>query len=118
MIIRSGGDGSKRNFSRKGKEWGDRYNDLVGAAHPTLSRIRHREMNIWQRRFWEHQIKDDKDYKVHCDYIHYNPVRHGLVIAPKDWPHTSFHKYVKEGVYDLEWGSGEGPCFDGEVGNE
>ncbi len=78
---------------------------LVGNAHPTRSRQRQREKNVWQRRFWEHKIRDARDYEVHCNYIHYNPVKHRLVKSPKDWVYSNFHRYVKEGFYSEEWGS-------------
>ena len=63
------------------------------------------EKNIWQRRFWEHAIRDEHDWQKHMDYIHYNPVKHGLVPAPKDWQHSSFHYWVKRGFYEESWGS-------------
>ncbi len=62
---------------------------------------------LWQRRFWEHQIRDDKDWRTHMDYIHYNPVKHGYVTAAKYWNHSSFHKWVRRGVYSLDWGEAE-----------
>lgn len=70
-----------------------------------LSREKRREAGIWQRRFWEHMIRDDADYQNHLNYIHYNPVRHGLVKRVKDWKWSSFHRFVCLGLYDLEWGS-------------
>jgi len=82
------------------------------------SRMRKAEQAIWQRRFWEHQIKDDSDFRVHCDYIHYNPVKHGLVNAPKDWPYSTFNRYVNEGMYDSEWGTGGELFFGDGVGME
>ncbi|MEQ1695972.1 MAG: transposase [Hyphomicrobiaceae bacterium] len=69
------------------------------------------EQPIWQRRFWEHTIRDDRDFAVHADYIHYNPVRHGLVDTPSDWPHSSFGEWVERGVYDLAWGTIEAPAL-------
>ncbi len=74
----------------------------------SLSRIKKREQNIWQRRFWEHQIRDEKDYKQHIDYIHYNPVKHGLAKAPIDWKFSSFHRYVNNGTYHHDWGGQSG----------
>jgi putative transposase len=71
------------------------------------SRRRNRRRGIWQRRFWEHCIEDDEDLERHCDYIHYNPVKHGLVRAPIDWPYSSFHRFVKQGDYPPEWGRSE-----------
>jgi len=74
-------------------------------AAPSLSRERHREGTVWQRRFWEHHIRDEKDYAAHMDYIHFNPVKHGLVKSPKDWPYSTFYQYVARGLYDRDWGS-------------
>ena len=65
----------------------------------TDSKERHRENTIWQRRFWEHQIRDDEDLHRHLDYIHYNPVKHAMVTNPADWPYSTFHRYVKQGLY-------------------
>ena len=76
------------------------------------------EQAIWQRRFWEHTIRDEDDFIRHVDYIHYNPVKHSLAESPKDWPHTSFHRYVDMGVYDKEWGSGREMVFEERVGWE
>ena len=67
------------------------------------------EQPVWQRRFWEHSIRDERDFAAHVDYIHYNPVRHGLVAAPRDWPNSTFANWVERGVYDRTWGSGEMP---------
>lgn len=67
-------------------------------SHPTTP--------VWQNRFWEHLIRDDRDLQTHLDYIHYNPVKHGLVESPKDWPSSTFHRYVQEGLYPLNWGEG------------
>ncbi len=64
-----------------------------------------REGAVWQRRFWEHKIRNEKDYEIHCNYIHYNPVKHGLVSSPKDWVFSTFHRYVKNGTYSEDWGS-------------
>jgi putative transposase len=63
------------------------------------------ENGIWQRRFWEHCIRDEGDWRRHMDYIHYNPVKHGYCAAPADWPHSSFRRLVAKGWYDAAWGS-------------
>ena len=68
------------------------------------SRINKKEATIWQRRFWEHTIKDEQDYQNHFDYIHYNPVKHGLVKCVSLWAWSSFHRYVSLGVYEPGWG--------------
>lgn len=70
----------------------------------TDSKERHHENTIWQRRFWEHQIRGDEDFHRHLNYIHYNPVKHGLVANPIDWPYSTFHRYVKQGLYPSNWG--------------
>jgi len=63
------------------------------------------ERGIWQRRFWEHTISDQRDYAVHMDYLHYNPVKHGYVSAVVDWPHSTFSTLVQRGVYPKDWGT-------------
>ncbi|MCX7184676.1 MAG: transposase [Nitrosospira sp.] len=63
------------------------------------------ERGIWQRRYWEHQIRDETDYARHVDYIHYNPVKHGHVESPFDWPHSSIHRFIKEGILPPDWGA-------------
>jgi Transposase and inactivated derivatives len=68
-------------------------------------RIARRERGIWQRRFWEHLIRDDDDLRHHMDYIHGNPVKHGHVLHARDWPFSSFHLWVERGVYPLHWTS-------------
>ena len=73
------------------------------------------ERGIWQRRFWEHTIRDERDYASHMDYVHFNPVKHGRVERVKDWPYSSFHRLVKAGVYPLDWaGDGAGNLAPGE----
>ncbi|MGH8499532.1 MAG: REP-associated tyrosine transposase [Methylococcales bacterium] len=69
----------------------------------SASRITKGEWGIWQRRYWEHLIRDERDYRRHVDYIHYNPVKHGYVSRVLDWPHSTFHRYVKNGVYPENW---------------
>ena len=64
-----------------------------------------READVWQRRFWEHTIRDDGDFARHVEYIHYNPMKHGLVASAREWPHSSFHRFVKDGIVAEDWGS-------------
>ena len=61
------------------------------------------ERALWQRRFWEHLIRDENDYARHFDYCHINPMKHGLVAHIADWPHSSFHRAVRDGIYDADW---------------
>lgn len=69
------------------------------------SRAKKNEAGIWQRRYWEHTIRDEGDLHRHLDYIHYNPVKHGWVKNVRDWEWSSFHRYVRMGWYDADWGS-------------
>jgi putative transposase len=68
------------------------------------SKTSRREKGIWQRRYWEHAIRDDADLERHVDYIHFNPVKHGHVARVADWPHTSFHRFVERGLLPADWG--------------
>jgi putative transposase len=69
----------------------------------STSRQRKGERGIWQRRYWEHGIRDERDYRTHLDYIHYNPVKHGYARAAKEWAYSTFHRHVARGVYPLDW---------------
>ncbi|WP_287720186.1 transposase, partial [Microcystis sp. M41BS1] len=69
------------------------------------SRINRRERNLWQRRYWEHLLRDERDFALHCDYIHYNPVKHGLCANPQDWQFSSIHRFIAQGIYPPNWGS-------------
>lgn len=89
-----------------------------GSPPRAPSRAAKGEREVWQRRYWEHLIRDDEDYARHVEYIHYNPVKHGLAESPKDWPWSSFHDYVGKGVYDVNWGAGEVMTFDEDIGAE
>ena len=67
---------------------------------------KHRESTIWQRRYWEHCIRDENDFERHVDYIHFNPVRHGYVERVSEWPYSTFHRYVRSGNYARDWAGG------------
>lgn len=82
---------------------GNRREDLLNA-----SKRARRESTLWQRRFWEHQIRDESDFARHVDYLHYNPVKHGHVRQPGDWPYSTFHRYVRAGLYAPDWGGSAG----------
>jgi putative transposase len=82
----------------------------------SLSRIRRREGTLWQRRFWEHRIRDEIDLVQHVEYIHYNPVKHGYVSLLRDWPRSTFHKYVRSCIYPQQWGDGEYVEESGDYG--
>ena len=93
-------------------DYSSRWSQIKGAFSRKLpkieristSRAQKRERGIWQRRFWEHQIRDDNDLARHVDYLHYNPVKHGYVRRVVDWPYSSFHRFVKRGWLTEDWG--------------
>jgi putative transposase len=99
----------KSHFTRK---WGQQ-----GAVSAVTSRRSKGEQDIWQRRFWEHLIRDEVDLTRHVEYIHYNPVKHGLVRSPMEWQYSSFSKFVGEGLYSPDWGA-EGEAWNGDKGME
>ena len=76
---------------------------LPAAGARSASKIAKREKGLWQRRFWEHQIRDETDLQRHVDYVHFNPVKHGLVKRVADWPHSSFHAFVERGRLPGDW---------------
>ena len=90
----------KREFTR------DRL--ALGGAEQVRSgaRTAERRRGVWQRRFWEHTIRDETDLEAHFDYIHYNPVKHALVPRPRDWPWSTFHRWVRDGHYSIDWAAG------------
>lgn len=73
----------------------------------SASRHRKNERGIWQRRYWEHEIRNQQDLNAHIDYIHINPVKHGYVPRVADWPYSSFHWYVRQGILPLDWAASE-----------
>ncbi|QIL43939.1 transposase [Acidovorax sp. HDW3] len=68
------------------------------------ARVAKHQQAIWQHRYWEHQLRDGADFANHADYIHYNPVKHGLAASPAQWPYSSFQRYVQAGTYPADWG--------------
>ena len=68
------------------------------------SKQKHRESTLWQRGYWEHQIRDEHDFERHMDYIHYNPAKHGHCCRVSDWPYSTFQRYVEQEVYPINWG--------------
>ena len=94
-------------------DFSTRWNILKGAFTKTIekgerisaSRKSRQERGVWQRRFWEHCIRDQEDYNRHIDYIHWNPVRHHWIKNVSDWQHSSFQRYVEKGIYPANWGN-------------
>jgi putative transposase len=94
--------------------------DLTGSigAKSSTSRASKGERTVWQRRYWEHTIRDECDFQAHLDYIHINSVKHGAVARPGDWPHSTFSIWKERGVYDQHWGTGEMPPLPDWAGRE
>jgi putative transposase len=92
--------------------------DLTCQGQVSLSRQRKQEKAVWQRRLWEHQIRDEADFVQHVEYIHYNPVKHGLVNAPIDWEYSSFRRYVEAGRYPAHWSASGTFIFSQQIGQE
>jgi len=87
----------KRRFT---KALDEKFKDKVISE----SKIKRKEKGVWQRRFYEHIIRDENDLYKHLDYIHYNPVKHDYVQKVRDWMHSSFQKFVERGNYEINWG--------------
>lgn len=96
----------KINFNKRLPSW---------CRSPSDNQQKRRELGIWQRRFWEHLIKDEKDLANHIDYIYYNPVKHGYVKQVKDWALSSFHRDVNNGIYSRDWGGNPDLIINGDI---
>jgi putative transposase len=94
------------------------YAQSRALPEPNASRRTKGEQAVWQRRYWEHLIRDDEDFGRHVEYIHYNPVRHGLAAAPCLWAHSTFPEWVAKGLYDANWGADVAPDIRPGVGRE
>ena len=93
-----------RDFARRWRLIKSTFSRNFAAGEPvSASRAAKSERGIWQRRYWEHTIRDEDDLGRHIDYIHINPVKHGFVTRVSDWPHSSFHRLVKLGIYPEDW---------------
>ena len=84
----------------------------------TAAKSSRRELTFWQRRYWEHRIRDERDFESHVDYIHYNPVKHGYAAVPASWHYSSFHRYVQDGLCPTTWGGGVEIRLPDGVGHE
>jgi putative transposase len=94
------------DFSGRWRRIKAHFSRNVAAAEPSIKRNASGEYDLWQSRFWEHTIRDDIDFARHVDYIHFNPVKHGLVSRVRDWAFSSFHAYVREGLLPADWAGG------------
>jgi len=100
----------EQDFSLRWRQIKSAFSRAIGKGERiSRSRSRKGERGIWQRRFWEHVIRDEEDFARHIDYIHFNPVKHGYVKAVSNWPYSSFHRYVRLGIYSKDWA---GPGMD------
>jgi putative transposase len=77
---------------------------LAAAPSRSARQIGKREKGLWQRRYWEHVIRNETDLRRHIDYVHFNPMKHGLVSRVVDWPHSTFHQYVEREELPSDWG--------------
>ena len=89
------------------KTWFTKHCDPALRPIPNGMQTRRQEQALWQHRYWEHMLRDEADFERHVEYIHYNPVKHGYVVSPLEWPHSSFRRYVETGVYEAGWGQGQ-----------
>jgi putative transposase len=80
---------------------------IPASEYRSPTRVAKGERGIWQRRYWEHLTRDERDFARHVDYIHFNPVKHGLVTCAVDWPYSSIHRYVRLGLAEPDWASDE-----------
>lgn len=92
----------KSRFTRK----------LLAAGVPLTKDVRG-DYDLWQKRYWEHTIRDDRDFEAHVNYVHINPVKHGYVKRAVDWPHSTLHRYIKDGSLPADWAC---DGIDGEFG--
>ena len=93
------------DFARRWQQIKQDFSRRLPAIEPRTAVQRQRsERGIWQRRYWEHLIRDEADYRRHLDYLHYNPIKHGHVQKLADWPYSSFHRAVANGIYPADWG--------------
>ncbi|MEN6448879.1 MAG: transposase [Thermoguttaceae bacterium] len=103
--LESGDDRYAIRWKRIKEEFTRRYLERGGEElPPNASRLRHQERGIWQRRYWEHCVRDEDDLKQCVDYIHWNPRKHSYVSNVRDWPWSSFRRFVALGEYTLDWG--------------
>ncbi len=91
------------NFPKRWRLIKSRFTRAVVASGTPIGSRSDGERALWQRRYWEHTIRDDEDFSRHVDYIHFNPVKHGLVTRIRDWPYSSFHAYVRHNALPEDW---------------
>lgn len=97
------------NYSERWQEIKKGFSQALIKQGNQLRKNKFNKYNLWQRRYWEHTIKDEKDFENHVNYIHYNPVKHKLVKEVKNWRYSSFHEYVRKGLLPLNWVTAQPP---------
>jgi putative transposase len=109
-----------RDFADRWSEIKSQFSKGIGISPgaPVSSPEREGPDELWRPGLGEHQILDDRDFISHVEYIHYNPVKHGLVSQPRAWPHSTFLRYVERGLYLPEWGSPGEVLFDSGIESE
>jgi putative transposase len=100
------------DFSGRWRRIKGHFSSQMISAGAFTKRHSNDDFALWQRRFWEHTIRDEEDFARHVDYIHFNPVKHGLVTRVHDWPYSSFHRYVRQGLLPVDWA---GEVADGKL---
>jgi putative transposase len=103
------------DFSGRWRRIKGHFSSALIKSSTELKRRPNEDLALWQRRFWEHTIRDESDFARHVDYIHFNPVKHGLVQRVRDWPYSSFHRYVNDEVLPSDWAGDVGQS-DGRFG--
>ena len=86
------------------KTWFTKHCDPALRSMLNASQAKRREQTLWQHRYWEHMLRDERDFERHVEYVHYNPVKHGYATSPLEWQHSSFRRYVEAGIYEADWG--------------
>jgi putative transposase len=100
--------GEDADFPGRWRRIKGHFSSTLLRAGVQLGRHSNGELALWQRRYWEHTIRDEDDFARHVDYVHFNPVKHGHVQRVRDWPHTSFHRYVRMGLLPEDWAGDAG----------
>jgi putative transposase len=101
LILPQGDD----DFAGRWRQINSGFTSAIAKADPSNTVSAQDEYALWQRRYWEHTIHDDTDLARHIEFIHFNPVKHGLVDRVSQWPHSSFHRYVQRGLLPVDWTS-------------
>jgi putative transposase len=96
------------DFSGRWRRIKGHFSSALIEVSTELKRRPNGDLALWQRRFWEHTIRDEVDFERHVDYIHFNPVKHALVRRVRDWPYSSFHRYVRDGMLPDAWAGDAG----------